>query len=132
MFRFFVLFFSLFLLFFCKSSIVKKKELEKWRKELKSDYVSINDIFLYEYNFKTKEYEKISSSIILKKNLNVRLEFEAVDDWFRIRAFDLNNSKRDYLGDVIFYITLPDNGEDISTDDIKKIVFSFIDLNFKN
>ncbi len=132
MFRKFVLFFFVFSLFFCKSSVVKKKELDEWNQEIKSIYVTINDIFLYEYNFKNQDFEKISPSVVLQRNKKVRLELESVDDWLRMRAFDINNTKKEYLGDVILYIDLPEDRKNITSDDVKKIIFSFIKLNFAN
>ncbi len=133
MFKNFVLFFSFVFLFFCKTQIVKKKELEAWNKEImKSHYVTINDLYLYEYNFKKKEFEKITSNIIIKKTTPVKLELESTDDWLRIRAFDLNNTKKEYLGDVIFYITIQEDSKNIPSDEIKSIIFNFINMNFKN
>lgn len=132
MYKKFVLFFLIFLLFFCKTNIIKKKELDEWNKEIKSNYITINDIFLYEYNFKIKDFEKINPNVVFQKNKNVRLELESVDDWLRIRAFDVNNTKKDYLGDVILYISLPEDSKGITSDEIKKIIFVFIKSNFKN
>jgi type II secretion system-associated lipoprotein len=115
---------------FCKSSLVKKQELEQWNQSLQKEYIAINDLYLYEYDFQNERFIPVSDSVIIKKNIKVSIKIEAVDDWLRIRVFDVKNTKNEYFGDVVFYLTIPENIK-IETPQIKKIIDNFITLNFR-
>lgn len=122
-------FFILFTFISCKSSLVKKEQLENWNKGLKSEYNVKQDLYIYEYDFKNNSFESINNTIIFKKNTRVFLQIEAVDDWLRIRGIDLSKKNKDYLGDIIFYLTIPEDIE-VTTEDIKNIIDKFIQTFF--
>jgi len=125
-----IIFLIFFLILFCKSSIVKKQEIENWNKNLEKEYVTINDLYLYEYDFKNKKFIPINETIIVKKNTIVSLQIEASDDWLRVRIFNLQKNLKDYLGEVVFYLTVPE-GMEFTSSDLKKIIDEFIIQNFK-
>jgi type II secretion system-associated lipoprotein len=125
-----IFFFIIFFTLFCKSSLVKKQELEQWNQSLQKEYIAINDLYLYEYDFQNQRFIPVSGSVIIKKNTKVSIKIEAVDDWLRIRVFDVKNTKNEYFGDVVFYLTIPENIK-IETPQIKKIIDNFITLNFR-
>jgi len=120
----------MYFMLFCKSSLVKKQELEQWNQSLQKEYIAINDLYLYEYDFQNERFIPVSDSVIIKKNTKVSIQIEAVDDWLRIRVFDVKNTKNEYFGDVVFYLTIPENIK-IETPQIKKIIDNFITLNFR-
>ncbi|GIX43397.1 MAG: hypothetical protein KatS3mg129_3130 [Leptospiraceae bacterium] len=126
-----IIFLGVFFILSCKSSLIKKEELEKWNAQLQKEYISLDNIALYEYDFDKKKYITINESILIKKNTKVYLQLEAVDDWLRIRAFDLQKNKKDYLGEVIFYLTVPENKE-LTSSEIKKIIDDFITMHFNS
>ncbi|MCX7811272.1 MAG: type II secretion system-associated lipoprotein [Leptospiraceae bacterium] len=125
-----IFFFIIYFILFCKSSLVKKQELEQWNQSLQKEYIAINDLYLYEYDFQNERFIPVSDSVIIKKNTKVSIQIEAVDDWLRIRVFDVKNTKNEYFGDVVFYLTIPENIK-IETPQIKKIIDNFITLNFR-
>jgi type II secretion system-associated lipoprotein len=125
-----IIFLIFFLILFCKSSIVKKQEIENWNKNLEKEYVTINDLYLYEYDFKNNKFIPINETIIVKKNTIVSLQIEASDDWLRVRIFNLQKNLKDYLGEVVFYLTVPE-GMEFTSSDLKKIIDEFIFQNFK-
>jgi len=125
-----IFFFIIFFILFCKSSLVKKQELEQWNQSLQKEYIAINDLYLYEYDFQNERFIPVSDSVIIKKNAKVSIKIEAVDDWLRIRVFDVKNTKNEYFGDVVFYLIIPENIK-IETPQIKKIINNFITLNFR-
>gem|GEM_PF-5032729 len=125
-----IFFFIIYFMLFCKSSLVKKQELEQWNQSLQKEYIAINDLYLYEYDFQNERFIPVSDSVIIKKNTKVSIKIEALDDWLRIRVFDVKNTKNEYFGDVVFYLTIPENIK-IETPQIKKIIDNFITLNFR-
>lgn len=125
-----IFFFIIYFTLFCKSSIVKKQELEQWNQSLQKEYLTINDLYLYEYDFENQRFIPVSDSVNIKKNTKVSIQLEAVDDWLRIRVYDMKNTKNEYFGDLVFYLTIPENIK-IESDQIKKIIDNFITLNFR-
>jgi len=125
-----IFFFIIYFTLFCKSSIVKKQELEQWNQSLQKEYLTINDLYLYEYDFENQRFIPVSDSVNIKKNTKVSIQLEAVDDWLRIRVYDMKNTKNEYFGDLVFYLTIPENIK-IESHQIKKIIDNFITLNFR-
>lgn len=129
-FLFFFYIYVVFLLFFCKSSIISKKELKKWNETLENTiYVPLNDLYFYEYNFKEKDFKKISDFALVKKDTKLKIQLESQEDWLRIRVVDSTDNLKENLGYVVFYVVSPD--EEVSLEEIQKIIDQFINQFFQ-
>ncbi len=126
----FFYFYVIFLISSCKSSIISKKELKRFNDILENSvYVSISELYLYEYDFKQKDFKKISNVPIIKKNTKLKIQLESQDDWLRIRVFELAGNPKQNFGNVVFYMVSSE--EKVTLEDLKKAIDEFINQFFQ-
>lgn len=127
----FFIFLAIYLNFFCKSSIVSKKELINWNNNLiENSFRTVQDLYLYEYNYENNNFIKISDKILVKKNVVVKIQIESTEDWLRLRVIDVSKNPKENLGDVIMYI-IANEEKKLKFSDIQNIVENFIFMNFQ-
>lgn len=122
---------TIFLNFFCKSSIVSQKELTNWNKDLfEKSFRTAQDLYLYEYNSENNNFIKISDKILIKKNVVVKIQIESTEDWLRLRVIDVSKNPKENLGDVVMYI-IANEEKKMKFSDIQNIVENFISMYFQ-
>ncbi|MFN3603333.1 MAG: hypothetical protein ACK4UJ_01350 [Leptonema sp. (in: bacteria)] len=125
-----LLFFFYFLLFvflfLCRTSIITKNDLKKWNESLQnSEYITLLDIYHFEYNHEDKQLKKLSEKILIKKNTRVKIQIESQEDWIRLRILDSSKNPKENFGDVVLYVVAEENYK-FSFEEIQKIFEKFI------
>ncbi len=130
---FFVLVFFFFI--FCKTSLLKKKEIEQINQEFSAKkYVALLDISLFYYDFKNQNYEVLDNALKIKKGTISEIMIESSEDWLRIRCFDTLKDKKNHKGEVIFFLSIEDIEDDgikLNKEKVLEILQTFLTKNFK-
>ncbi|MCS7205519.1 MAG: type II secretion system-associated lipoprotein [Leptospiraceae bacterium] len=129
-FQFLLMFFLVYWVFFCRTTLVSKKELQNWNQDYqKHVYLTTSEVFLSDYDFETNSFVKVQDQPLIQKNSKVTLKIEAVDDWVRLRVFEENKNRIDYFGVVVLYLHPAD--EKKKSKELKKIIDEYIETHFK-
>lgn len=90
-----------------------------------SEYITLLDIYHFEYNHEDKQLKKLSEKILIKKNTRVKIQIESQEDWIRLRILDSSKNPKENFGDVVLYVVAEENYK-FSFEEIQKIFEKFI------